>query len=146
MAMRDHMPPGISQRGRLQIVTVDPPTRRIEGHIKDGSMIQVAVWEIPAAFRWPIEGEVWTIYKDTGIWMLGARVQDGMVNTDDDGIRTKETEANPVENLSPGDMKLDGSIVTDVNGLTFVAVDLTGIANGWTLKWSATLKRFVASP
>lgn len=139
MAVSDHMRPGISQRGRIQIVTVDTSQRRVEGSMKDGSMLQIAIWDVSSAFRWPVEGEIWTVYKDTGIWMLGTRVQDGVVSTDDDGVRTKEPEPAPIEGLNPGDMKLDSSRVVDNQGRAFL-VDATSQSAPGDLKMTASTR------
>jgi hypothetical protein len=44
------MKPGYSSKQRVKILTVDPTSRRIEGALKDGAMIQIAVWEAPLLF------------------------------------------------------------------------------------------------
>lgn len=61
---------GLKQR--VKILTVDPKTRRIEGVLKDLGIIQVAVFEVPAQFRWPKEGETWTVTRENNFWMLGS--------------------------------------------------------------------------
>lgn len=135
MAVSDHLKPGLTDRSRVRIMTVDTANRRVEAGLKDGSMIQVAVWDVPNAFRWPIEGEIWIVRRDNGIWVLDRRQQ---VAADENAF--------PITQMNPGEMKLDSNIVIDASGRTFVAVDLTGIENGWTLTWDATLMRFVAGP
>lgn len=149
--MSHYMKPGVSQRSRIKIMTVDPSTRRVEGMMKDGSMLQIAVWDVPTAFRWPKENEIWVVQQESGIWKLSARIQDGQVSavtTTDSGQATSAAtpEAAPIESLSPGTLKLDGQIVVDDQGNTFIAVDLTGIADGWTIHWDGTLNQWIAGP
>lgn len=137
--------PGLTDKSRVKILTVDPTTRRIEAALKDGSLIHIAVWDPPTAFRWPQENEIWIVRRDNGYWMLDRRAQTGGITTTN-GVAVVEPEVAPVEQMNPGDLKLDAGTVINANGLTFVAVDLSGIMDGWTLRWSSTLKRFVAGP
>lgn len=144
MAVKHYLKPGITDRSRVKILTVDPPTRRVEAAFKDGSMIQIAVWDTPSAFRWPKENEVWIVRRDNGIWMLDCK-QDGQVTGS--GTTTQlDPEPHPVEAMAPGEMKLDSDVVVDAQGRSVIAVDLTGIEDGWTLSWDATSGRFVAGP
>lgn len=144
MAVKHYLKPGITDRSRVKILTVDPSTRRVEAAFKDGSMIQIAVWDTPHAFRWPVENEVWIVRRDNGVWMLDCK-QDGAVTGSGTTVQTAP-EPHPVEAMNPGEMKLDANVVVDAAGNTFIAIDLTGILDGWTLSWDATSKRFVAGP
>lgn len=103
MAIKDHSPPGMGEiKQSVRIITVDPATRRVEAALKDGAMIQVRVYDIPTAFRWPGVGEIWLVRRDSGMWELVGRVenpQDGL------GI---------VEEMTPGDTKITGN--TTVHG------------------------------
>ena len=138
------MKPGLTLKSRARILTVDPVNRRIEAILKDESTAIIPLWDdLGNAYRLPIEGEIWIIRKDQGIWSLDCRVHNGQLT---DTTTPAEPEALPATNLTPGQMKLDSSNITNDRGYTMVAVDLTGIQDGWTLKWNATLNRFVAGP
>lgn len=100
-----HMKPGVSSKTRVSIVTVDPSTRRIEGAMKDGSMIQIAVWEAPNAFVWPEVGEMWLVHKDGGIWMLDCRQQ---YSADESTL--------DITSMAPGQMVLDSNEIFDRAG------------------------------
>jgi hypothetical protein len=69
------MQQGISSKQRVKILTVDAASRRVEAILKDGTAIQVAVWEVPILFRWPKEEEWWTVVKQNGYWMLDALIE-----------------------------------------------------------------------
>lgn len=86
---------------RVQIVTCDPATRRIEGRLKDGVIIQIAVWEIPSGFRWPKTDEFWTVIQRNHFWHLGQPMEIG------------ENEK-PIEDLQPGDTKIGGGSETEI--------------------------------
>jgi hypothetical protein len=88
MPISDHIPRTAKLKGR--VVTVDPPTRRIEVVAGDGTIRQVAIFEVPSGFNWPVVGEVWTIYQENGYWFLGNRWQQ-----DDDPVK--------IEDLQPGE-------------------------------------------
>lgn len=100
-----HMKPGLSAKTRVTIMTVDPTTRRLEGAMKDGSMIQIAVREVPAAFVWPQVGETWLVRKDSGIWMLDCRQQ-----------YSADATSLDITTMSPGEMILDSNTVVIRNG------------------------------
>jgi hypothetical protein len=74
---------------------------------KDFGLIQIAVWEVPISFRWPKEGENWTVYRENGFWMLGSP-------------EPKEDEVLPIESLAPGDTRIgtEGSTVHVVGNLS----------------------------
>lgn len=77
------------QKLRALITTVDPSQRLIHGQTVDNSPISISLFEIPGAFTWPQEGEVWSVYKENNSWRLGGRIQ----NSED---------ARRVEDLRPG--------------------------------------------
>lgn len=116
MSVSTHLKPGLTDKSRVKIMTVDVANRRIEAGIKDGSMIQVAVWEVPEAFRWPIEGEMWIVRRDNGIWMLDKRVQQA------------QSETLPITSMSPGQMKLDSTAIFDSQGHQLLAVTAQGLS------------------
>lgn len=103
MAVSDHLTRTVKYKGR--IVTSDPLTQRIEVVLGDGVVRQISPYNIS---RWPIEGEVWTIYQENQDWMLGFRWEAA-----DDEF--------PSSSLEPGDMKLDSSTIYDVEGNRIVA-------------------------
>lgn len=112
MAVSDHMKPGFTSKSRVKIITVDPANRRLEGALKDGSMIQISVWDVPNAFRWPVEGEEWICRRDNGIWILDHRQQQS-------GDETKI----PLESLHPGEMIIDSTLIVDDRGYRLAPVD-----------------------
>jgi hypothetical protein len=113
------------QKLRAQISYCDPATRRIEGLIKGGAIVQIVVWEIPATFRWPQEREVWTIHYSNGYWHLGQKID----------YETEPDVTTQVEGLSPGDTRVatGGKIILDgdvqVYG-TLSASNLSGDVGG----------------
>lgn len=64
------MQAGYSDKQAAKVLTVDQAKHRVECALRDGGIVYAAVWEIPAIFRWPKVGEVWTIRRDAGIWRL----------------------------------------------------------------------------
>ena len=90
---------------RVEIVAVDPAQRLIQGRTKDRVGIPIALWEIPAAFRWPQVGEIWSIYYENNFPILGERIQ-GRV------------EPFLIESLNPGDGYLDAP--TTPSGTNFL--------------------------
>src|SRR4051794_39496423 len=68
--LSDHYKGGMTERLTVTIVTVDIPNGRIECVGKDAAVIQVAVTPIHTLFRWPKEGELWTIVRENGLWKL----------------------------------------------------------------------------
>lgn len=90
MPIRDQYPGGVVEKQWARIVTVDTRTRRIEAQLKDFGIVQIALWEIPGGFRWPIEGEEWLIVRENGIWFLRAPSQGDEVSL-------------PIEELNQGD-------------------------------------------
>lgn len=110
---------GTKQRGR--IVTSDPSTRRIEVLLKDGSIAQVAVWEVPSIFRWPQADEIWTIVRDNGYWRLGEFM------ATDDGIDDTNTT---IDQLNPGDALIHTGNVFTPDGHQFVRSYTADVGDG----------------
>lgn len=69
MAIRDHQTR--VAKLRVTIVTVDPTQRLIEAVAQDGAVRRLATFDAPNNFRWPREGEQWSIYEENGYWTLG---------------------------------------------------------------------------
>lgn len=116
MPLSDHYKGGMTERLLVSIITVDPSTRRVEAVGKDAAVIQVSVGpQFPAMFRWPAQGELWTIVRENGSWQLESRVP----GPDD----------TPLASLSPGDGLVQSETIwtpsgakllrdTDIEGLT----------------------------
>lgn len=60
---------------RVKIITVDPAKRNIEAMLKEGSAIQLQVWDVPPIFRWPRQGEFWTVERTGNYWTLGTLLE-----------------------------------------------------------------------
>jgi hypothetical protein len=82
-----------------KIITVEPAQRRVEGVIKSGAVVQVAVYTVDPFFRWPKVGENWMIRRENGTWFLDSKWQN----------QEGESEANPtiINNLNEGDALID---------------------------------------
>jgi hypothetical protein len=94
--LSDHYRGGATERLLVSIITVDPSNGRIEAVGKDAAVIQVVVGpQTPALFRWPAQGELWTIVRENGVWGLENWVP-GPDNT-------------PLASLNPG----EGIVQTD---------------------------------
>lgn len=123
----------MNNKVRVQIVTVDPASRRLEGMLKDGAVVQIATWEVGPAFVWPKLDEHWTIRRENAYWYLGARIE-------------KLGDDHSVQDMQPGHAKIGADVVVDSTGRTFIAVDLTNIEDGHTLRWDAATKTFTTGP
>lgn len=104
-------------RQYAQIITVDPSKRRIDGRLRDGSFVQIGVQDQSATFRWPVEGEIWSIESLNQGWVLGARL-----TTADEEFR--------IEDLDPGDALIDSSKIVNKDGARLLTEqdiqDITG--------------------
>jgi len=116
MAVKDFMKPGYGPRMGCKILTVDPQQRKIEAILKDGAAVQVAVFDTPGFFVWPKVGERWTIHKYNGIWMLNHRL-----GTEDDY---------QVDDLQPGEGKIDADIIKTPTGKSVIIVDDAKVTAG----------------
>lgn len=97
MAVKHHMVPGYGPKQTVRIMTVDPATRRVEATLKDGAMIQIRVFDVPTIFRWPKPEELWTVRRDSGLWVLDARIEH-----EQDGLGL-------IEDMEPGQTKITGT-------------------------------------
>lgn len=134
MPVRDHYR-NVPKTVRAQIVTVDTRTRQIEAQLKDIGIVPVVVWDLPVAFRWPVEGEWWTLNYNNGYWSLGSIMQ---------GDQTIDGEDQParVEDLQPGDLKLHSENIIDGVGRQLVAVDGTP-TDGQVPTWDGTMGQYI---
>lgn len=111
MAVSDWMKPGVSQKERVKIITVDPLTRRLEVLLKDGAVVQVAIYEVPSAFVWPIPEQWWTIYRESGNWVLGDRME------------VDEEENKRIEDMALGEGKFGADTIYIPSGQTIVTTN-----------------------
>lgn len=119
---------------RVQIVTVDPESRRIEALTKDGAIIQIAVFEIPTQFRWPVEGEFWTVYREGLYWHLGSAFE-----VDEDF---------KVEDMEPGETKIGSDKIRTKSGDRVVAIEGEDEdrPDDTVPTWDATDEKWVPTP
>lgn len=85
------------------ITTVDPnkvtatgaPAPLVEGVIKSGKTIQISLYDIDNAFRWPVVGETWMVVQYNSSWYL-------------EGLFPLQTQAaNNYTNYNQGDLVLN---------------------------------------
>lgn len=88
MAIRDHV--HRVSKMRVLITTVDPSQRLIHAVGADGGAKQIAIFDVPSQFTWPVEGEQWSAYEENGYWYLGNKFLDPQESAD-------------FESLNPGD-------------------------------------------
>jgi len=68
--LSEHYKSGLVERLLVTILTVDPASGRVEVIGKDAAVIQINVSQIAPLFRWPVQGELWTIVRENGVWKL----------------------------------------------------------------------------
>lgn len=129
MSVSNWMKPGYSSKQRVKIMTVDPSTRRIEGALKDGAMIQIAVWEVSAVFTWPQTDEYWTVYKENGYWMLGSK----MVAVED--------ETTQIEDLDPGHARIGSDTIITPSGAQLLTT-ATAVSHSPDPYWTMNSVRY----
>lgn len=128
MAIHDHV--SRTPRQLVKILTVDPANRRIEGMGKDMAIRQIAIPTTGVLFRWPVEGEIWSIRYDNGVPVLDSIAQ------------TVDAESLTIETLDPGDALIASKVVVDSEGRQFVTVEGEPI-HGKFLMWDADLEAWV---
>lgn len=128
MAIRDHV--NRTPKQLVKILTVDPSTRRIEGMGKDMAVRQIATPTTGVVFRWPIEGEIWSIRYENGVPVLDS-IADSVDAADLD-----------IESLGPGDAMIAGKVVVDSAGRQFITVDGTP-SHGQFIMWSEDSKSWI---
>lgn len=106
MPISDHYRGGMTERLIVSVVTVDPPTGRVEVVGKDAAVIQIKVQPIPVVFRWPREGEYWTIVRENGVWAL-----DALVESLDSSTR--------INNIQPGEALIQSETLLTPSGERF---------------------------
>lgn len=68
--LSDHYRSKMTERLFVRVITVDPANRRIEVVGKDAAVIPIGISVAPPLFRWPKQGEFWTITRENGEWQL----------------------------------------------------------------------------
>lgn len=104
MSVADHMKQGLHQKSVVRVITVNIKMRYVEAATKDGAMIHILVKGVPTVFRWPKAGEVWTVWRENGYWILAERVEE---QADDKGW---------IGNLAEGDTQITGNVVITGTG------------------------------
>lgn len=102
MAVSDFLSHEQSGRQRVVISTVDTSNRTVNAELSDGTPVSIVVWEADPIFRWPREGEQWTIYRESGSWKL-----DKIVQSD-----------SKIDDVAPGSMVVDvptGEIILETD-------------------------------
>lgn len=101
--MTSSMPSSGTNRYSCVITTVDPnaktvtgePAPLVAGVIKSGKAIQISLYDIDTAFRWPIVGETWMVIQYNNSWYL-------------EGLFPFQTQAaNNITNYNQGDLVLN---------------------------------------
>jgi hypothetical protein len=119
------------------ITTVDPnattsigaPAPIIEGAIKSGKAIQICLYNISPAFRWPVVGETWMVIQYNGSWYL-------------DGLFPQQTAAaNSFTDYDQGDLVLNSdtgkvAVVGSIPDADNNNVDFEIFFNGENLAYS----------
>lgn len=98
----------LGPRRSAYITTVDPKTRKIEAQLKDGGLIQIALFDIPSFFVWPKTGEHWIIRQDAGYWRLFNKFD----SNDNQAVGT----------LKPGEAKIAAETIKTPSGRSVVTV------------------------
>lgn len=129
MAVSHWMKSGVGTRLTVRILTVDPASRRVEGALKDGGLIQIRVFEVGPIFRWPATGELWTVRQDDGIWSLVGRIE-----SEQDGLGIIE-ELPEGDTKIVGDTKVVGNLTVGSNKVVHTPSTPT---NGQSLVWNGS--------
>ena len=116
------MPRRTPDRARVKILTVDPSSRRIDGGLRDGGVIQISVIETGPLFRWPQQEEIWTVYRRNNAWFLDSLIEVG---------------ENSVEDLAPGQSRIPSSVIKTSDGKTLANIE-TDIAGRQPLSTALT--------
>lgn len=99
MAVSDHMKQGLHQKSVVRIITVNIPQGYLEAVMKDGAMVHILIKGVPTVFRWPMTGEVWTVWRENGYWILGERIEE------------KADAQGWIADLEEGDTQITGNVV-----------------------------------
>lgn len=129
MAMRDHLT-RVSKL-RAQITSVDPANHIVDVIGADNGARRIMVWEVPSSFRWPVEGEAWSIYEENGNWYLGSRANE-------------PTDTFPISGMQAGSMRLDSADISDSLGRSLSALfervaflESISVPLGGSIEWNA---------
>lgn len=87
----------------MEVLNVIPSKKEVTGRLRDGGTVSISINEIPPVFRWPEEGEIWSISRsrlDNISWNLGSRIH----------YIVKDQEL-PITDMDAGDLRLDAEKV-----------------------------------
>lgn len=98
-------------RQPIRITTVDPAQRIVEGVLKDGAPIRVMVSDTPVIFRWPVEGENWTVVRRANQWFLETGFEDA-------------NESFSITDLQPGEAKISSDVIYDKAGNRMITANV----------------------
>lgn len=116
------MPPRLYsglQVAQIQIISVNPSTRTLEGQFNDGGVISVSLTDVPTTFRWPKEGEIWSVQRDSAnaiMWRLGSRLPGQTSYVMGTQRYLSYVEDFPIENMAPGEARIDAEAIFDAVG------------------------------
>lgn len=135
MALSDHV--YRTSKANVIITTVDPVNKDVRGVGADGYERRIAIYDLRGSFRWPVEGETWTIYQENGIWFLGAAWE---------GPDTSV----PITSLSPGDGILGGpgisffvgTAIRNANNERVPFIDTSGVTTDKAVRFNPTTGKF----
>lgn len=133
MTHRMKFQPGYGEKQAARVLTVDRSRRRVEMALRDGGVVYAAIFEIPAVFRWPKQGEIWTIRRDHGIWRLDSMFEHNGLS--EAGVTTLESlEEGEVRIVSEASENGSGVIINNAHAARiFTAVVGNGSSSAFTL-------------
>lgn len=142
-------PQNPTRKQKVLIQTVDIPNRVITALLSNQAAIMVAVWETPPLFRWPREGEVWTVYQENNIWMLDRMVDNSTIKEISEGesrlhasslTLTDGTKSASLSLTEDGKIAVDGAIKKYTTQITYsVPASFTIIHNLGTLDYHVSV-------
>lgn len=107
------------ERQWVEILSCEPSTKTIQGILGDGGHISISVHDVPVAFRWPKIGEWWSVNRDPisqSLWTLGQRIHGRTSETQNGSTAISLNEKAPIENMSPGQVRIDAEVITNALG------------------------------
>ena len=88
----------------VRIDEVDVKNRLIVGIDKTGAKISISFRDVPAAFRIPAQGELWTAWRYGWMWFIDQRIDSA---DEHDAL---------VEQMTPGDMRMQANGTIQIYG------------------------------
>jgi hypothetical protein len=103
----------------VEILSVSIPDKQVEARLGDGGPIVISIHDVPPAFRWPKEGEWWSVTRDalsSNLWTLGARVHGRTSYVVGGERQVALNEKVPITQMQEGELRLDAERITDALG------------------------------